>query len=169
MFLRFSGIDFDNDDDAGQKLDTFIRRVQKILSRYEGHLLQLTIGDKGSYLYASYGAPVAHEDDMSRAVAAALDLRNLPLEMYFITEIQIGLSQGRMYTGAYGGSMRRTYGVLGDEVNLSARLMQHAQPGQILVKQHIADLTADQYNFQSIGQIKVKGYGAALSLSLTKQ
>ena len=66
MSLRFGGIDFDGDDDAGSKLDAYIRWVQSILARYEGNMLQLTIGDKGCYLYASFGAPVTHGDDPRR-------------------------------------------------------------------------------------------------------
>jgi len=63
LFLGFSGIDYDGDDLAGEKLDGYIRWVQRVLTRYDGSLLQLTIGDKGSYLYAAFGAPVAHGDD----------------------------------------------------------------------------------------------------------
>lgn len=132
LFLRFTGIDYDQDTDAPKKLDTFIRQVQRILARFDGSLLQLTIGDKGSYLYASFGAPIAHEDDVDRAVSAALELQALPGVLEFLSPLQIGITYGRMRVGAYGGTARRTYGVLGDAVNLSARLMQAAQPGQTL-------------------------------------
>ena len=57
LFLRFEGIDYDDDAEAGAKLDTFIRRVQAILTRYNGTLLQITIGDKGAYLASVVGAP----------------------------------------------------------------------------------------------------------------
>ncbi len=50
LFTRFGGIDYDRDDDAPGKLDHFIRQVQHILTRYDGSLIQLTIGDKGSYI-----------------------------------------------------------------------------------------------------------------------
>ena len=36
--------------------------------------MQVSIDDKGSYLYAAFGAPVTHEDDTERAVSAALDI-----------------------------------------------------------------------------------------------
>jgi hypothetical protein len=77
LLMRFSGIDFDGDDDAVQKLDAFIKRVQNILAYYGGYLIQLTIGDKGSYVYGAFGAPLAHHDDPDRAVAAALKLRSV--------------------------------------------------------------------------------------------
>ncbi len=77
LFVRFGGIDYDNDEDAIAKLDDFIRRAQRILTTYGGNLLHLTLGDKGAYLCAVFGPPQAHEDDAARAAAAALELREL--------------------------------------------------------------------------------------------
>ena len=76
LFLRFGGIDYDARRRGGRKARRYIRQVQRILGRYDGTLIQLTMGDKGSYLYAAFGAPVAHEDDAVRAAAAALELRS---------------------------------------------------------------------------------------------
>jgi len=157
LFLRFGGIDYDADEAAGTKLDAYICWVQTVLVRYGGYLLQLTIGDKGSYLHAAFGAPVAHEDDAERAVSAALELREIPAALDFITEVQIGISQGRMRTGAYGGTMRRTYGVMGDHVNLAARLMLAATPGQILVTQNVRQVAEDACSWQSLPPLRVKG------------
>jgi adenylate cyclase len=157
LFLRFEGIDYDEDEAAGAKLDAYIRWVQEVLSLYRGTLLQLTIGDKGSYLYAAWGAPATHEDDARRAVAAALELRTPPAELSFVNQVQIGVSQGKMRTGAYGGATRRTYGVLGDEVNISARLMQHAEPGEALVSRLVQRATAEAFTWEALPPIQVKG------------
>src|SRR6185437_13958309 len=77
MFVRFAGIDYDADDAATTKLDEFVRHAQRVLTAHGGNLLQLTLGDKGAYLYAVFGAPLAHEDDAARAAAAALEMREL--------------------------------------------------------------------------------------------
>lgn len=166
LFLRFGGIDYDNDPEAGHKLRTYIQWAQQVITSYEGFLLQVTIGDKGSYFYATFGALYAHDDDPARAVAAALDLQTPPPDCPFIQSVQIGITHGRAYAGAYGGRTRHTYGVLGDEVNLSARLMMKADPGQILVSQHIASAVADAYLLQSLGTIQVKGKGKPVQISL---
>ena len=50
LFLRFAGIDYDGDQAAGEKLDEFVRRVKAVVARNGGTLLDLVIGDKGSYL-----------------------------------------------------------------------------------------------------------------------
>jgi hypothetical protein len=66
LFLRFGGLAYDEDDTVGEKLDVYLRWVQRVLARYEGYTFQLTLGDKGCYLYGAFGAPLAH-DDAARA------------------------------------------------------------------------------------------------------
>jgi len=157
VFLRFDGIDYDNDSDAGVKLDGYIRWVQGVVARYDGTLMQLTVGDKGSFVYIAFGAPIAHENDARRGVSAALELRDLPADLAYIHSLQIGISQGMMRTGAYGGETRRTYGVLGDNVNLAARLMQHAPLGGILVSGAVHKALSDVFRFDVLPPLRVKG------------
>ena len=59
----FWGIDYDHDEGACARLDNYVRWVQQIVAQYQGTFLDLNIGDKGSYLYINFGAPVAHEDN----------------------------------------------------------------------------------------------------------
>ncbi len=165
LFMKFGGIDYDADDAAGTKLDAYLRWVQTVLSKYEGYLLQVLMGDKGSHLYATFGAPLAHDDDAARAVAVALELVSPPAELTFIQNVQIGVASGRMWAGAYGGSTRRTYGVLGDAVNLSARLMAKAAAGQILVSENIVTAAREGFDFESIGLVQVKGKKDPIAVS----
>ncbi len=157
LFARFQGIAFDADDAAGEKLDQLIARAQRILARYDGALLELTIGDKGSYFYATFGAPHAHEDDARRAVLAARELFPLCAELGFLEPLQAGISQGVMRVGAYGGAMRRTYGAQGDEANLAARLMTEAAPGMLLVSGHIQKTIANEFDLEPLPPIRLKG------------
>ncbi len=157
LFLRFGGINFDDDDEAGRKLDAYIRWVQQVVGRFEGTLIDLNIGDKGSYLYINFGAPLAHEDNAARAANAALVLRDPPPELDFIDPVQIGISQGRMRAGAYGGDSHRTYGVLGNEVNMAARLMMAAAPGQIFMSITAQQAIAGNFVFESLPPLAVKG------------
>lgn len=160
LFLRFGGIDYDDDADAGARLDEYICAVQQSFRKYDGTLLQLTIGDKGSYLYAAFGAPLAHEDDAVRAASAALELRNT--KPAFITEFRIGVSQGRMLTGAYGAQTSRTYGILGDDVNLAARLMQAAAPNQILVSRSARQASGEAFAWEALPELQLKGKARAV-------
>ena len=165
FFLNFTGIDFDNDKIAGEKLDAYVRWVQQELGRFEGYLLQLIVGDKGNYLYGTFGAPIAHEDDGVRAVSAALNLLHLPSHLEYIKDIKIGISQGRLRTGAYGGSQRRTYSVIGDDVNLAARLMEAAAPGQILTNKTVKQLASQKFHWSSEERsYKAKGKTSAIEV-----
>ncbi|MFZ0544722.1 MAG: AAA family ATPase [Candidatus Promineifilaceae bacterium] len=164
MFLKFGDIDYDKDEEAGAKLDKYIQWVQTVLAQYEGYLLELTIGDKGSYLYIVFGTPLTHENDPARAISAALNLQNPPADLTFCGPVQIGISQGTMRAGAYGSSQRRSYSVQGQEVNIAARLMSQAKPGQILVSGRILKGVVDQFEFDSLGLLPLKGLQEPLSV-----
>ncbi len=157
LFVRFGDIDYDEDGAAGHKLDDYIRWVQGIVAHYEGTLIDLNTGDKGSYLYINFGAPLAHEDNADRAAAAALALAVQPDHLRYVEQVQIGISQGRMRAGAYGGTNHRTYGVLGDEVNMAARLMMAAKTGQILVSEAAQRSLSNSFVVEELPPIRVKG------------
>lgn len=156
VFLRFGGIDYDDDPDAAMKLDQFVRGAQQIMAGYGGNVLQLTLGDKGAYLYGVFGSPIAHEDDPVRAAAAALELRDLETTTA-ARDIQIGVTRGTLRSGTYGHAMRRTFVCLGDEVNLSARLMSAAPPHQIYVSERIQQGAGDAFVWERLPDMKVKG------------
>jgi class 3 adenylate cyclase/tetratricopeptide (TPR) repeat protein len=162
VFVRFGGIDYDRDDDAMSKLDDFIRRAERILTSYGGNLLHLTLGDKGAYLYAVFGSPYAHEDDAARAAAAALELRELP-STTAATDLQIGITYGRLRSGTYGHKRRQTFTCLGDAVNLSARLMAKAAPGQIYVSEPVRRAAGDVFSWEKLAPMTLKGKAEPVS------
>ena len=157
LFLRFNGIDYDADPDAQPRLDTFVRRVQDVLARFGGTLLQAVIGDKGSYLCCAFGAPVVHEDDARRAVLAALTLQHEVAVAAALPPLQIGISQGVMRCGAYGSPRRRTYGILGDAVNLAARLMALAVPGETLISGEVRQDVVTHVTLKPHPPVMLKG------------
>src|SRR5262249_27950468 len=127
LFVSFGGIDYD-DTDAGRALDAFLRATQETVDRSGGSVFDVIMGDKGSYLLAVFGAPVAHGDDVRRAVTAADELRRTT-----DGRLRIGLHVGRVFAGLYAGEVRSAYAVVGDVVNLAARLMTSAAAGQVLM------------------------------------
>jgi class 3 adenylate cyclase/tetratricopeptide (TPR) repeat protein len=168
LYLSFSGFDYDKNDNVREMLDRFISWIQLVLSRYEGFLLQLSVGDKGSYLLATFGTIRAHEDDPARALEAALDLQNLPPDLMFVKEVKIGITLGTLYTGAFGGPTRQTYNVLGSEANVGARLMSFAKPGQTVVSAQMVDAVGNRYEFDELGTIPLKGVTKPRQLFLLK-
>lgn len=165
LFIRIGDLDYDGDPQAPQKLAVYAEQLLDIVQRYVGALIQLTVGDKGTMIYVAFGAPIAHEDDPLRAVRAALEVRALALDgRPGAAHTQMGISRGQVRTGAYGSATSRTYGVLGDEVNLAARLMQAAAPGQILATQRVRDAAAGDLLWQALPAISVKGKRQPIAL-----
>lgn len=162
LFVRFGGFDFDSDEQAIAKLDDFVRRAQRIVTAYGGNLLQLTLGDKGAYLYAVFGSPLAHEDDATRAASAALELRELP-SVTAATELQIGIAYGRLRSGTYGHEHRLAFTCLGDAVNVAARLMAEAPPGQIYATAPVRRAAGDVLTWNELEPITVKGKAEPIS------
>ncbi len=157
LFLSFAGLDYDHDPAAGERLDAYVRWVQGVLARYDAALLALTIGDKGSYLHTAFGAPVAHSDDATRAVAAALELLRTPPHCAGIRDAQIGITRGVVWSGAYGAQLCRTYDVQGDAVNLAARLMVAAPPGGILTTPDLQTAAGPRFTWIGLPALPVKG------------
>jgi predicted ATPase len=120
-------------------------------------LMDITIGDKGSYLYINFGALSAHEDDTRRAVNTALELSEVAKQLDFLQSLQMGITQGTLRVGAYGGQTRKTFGALGDEVNLAARLMTAAAASEILVSGPVHQAVQQYFVFEPRPPLPMKG------------
>src|SRR5690606_29811795 len=131
--------------------------VQHEAAHVGGNIVQLTVGDKGSYLYLACGAPVSHGDDVHRCAAAAVALRAAAKRFAFLDSVKIELGYGTARTGAYGSSRRRTYGALGVETNLAARLMGVAENGAALASEAFARACRDSFTFQARPPRQFKG------------
>ena len=167
LFLRFGGIDFDEDPEAVGKLDVLVSRAQQIVDSYGGNVLQLTIGDKGAYLYAVFGAPVAHENDGARACAAALELIALGVTTA-AKGLQIGIAAGQLRSGTYGHAERRTFCCLGDAVNLAARLMSAAPAGGIYVSAEVRRTASHDFDWEPPVTLRVAGKSVEVVASQLK-
>ncbi len=95
----------------------------------------------GDCIMAVWGAPVAQEDHASRALAAAEDMMRFLeatndsfRERYGVTiELGIGINSGDVLVGNIGSDQRMEYTVIGDVVNVAARLEGIARPNQVLL------------------------------------
>ena len=151
LFIRFTGLKFEAVGEE-TRLDGFVQTVQRVADRYQGTLLQITIGDKGSYAYVNFGVLGTHEDDPRRAVKTALEIRN-KTEL----QLQMGITLGTMRVGAYGGETRKTFGALGDEVNLAARLMTIAKENEILLSSHVHKAVMNEFICEPRPPLPMKG------------
>ena len=157
-FVSFGGIDYE-DEGAGVALDALLRRTQDVVSRNGGAVFDVSLGDKGSYLLTVFGAPVTHGDDTRRAATAADELRRIG-----DPTLKIGVHAGHVYAGLYQGRFRSTYAVAGDAVNLAARLMTSAEPGQVLMSAPVGEALDRRFVIHPIDPITVKGRAAPVAV-----
>ena len=138
------------------------------LEQYGGVVNKIDLYDHGDKMLAFFGAPIAHEDDAERAVRASLDMqqaladlnKTLPATIGLpdlkLTQ-HIGISYGYVFAGFVGAEWRREYTVMGDEVNLAARLMSTAEANSSIVSRSIQRKVQALFELPSRGEVRLKG------------
>lgn len=120
----------------------------------------------GDALVAFFGAPVAHEDDETRAVSTALAIRERVAAMSERVrdrvgaplDVHVGINTGlAVVAPALDHGTGDEFMVLGDSVNVAARLQQAADPGQILVGEATYRATGSVYEYRRLPPLKLKG------------
>ncbi len=166
LFVGIGGFDYESVEIA-ERLQNFLHAIQELVRRFEGSLNKVAVDDKGTVLLILFGAPpFSHEDDITRAVACALDLQTVAQEQGL--RLSIGITEGSLFAGPVGAASRREYTVIGDTVNLAARLMQYGRAGTILVSQRVKERAGSQFVFENLGQISLKGKAETLAVYLVK-
>ena len=160
VFLRFDGFSYTNPL-AGARLQAYFAHIINIVERYDGYLNKIDMGDKGSKAVILFGAPIAHEDDSGRALRCALEIRGLPQ-----ADVHIGINTGYAFCGQVGSPERQEYTVMGDAVNLAARLMQAASGGQILVSEYTRKATRRPFSWEAERSLTVKGKSQPVQAAL---
>ncbi len=103
-------------------LQKSLTTMQGALYQFEGSLRQFIMDDKGTTLIGVFGLyPFAHENDALLATRCSMEMQQRLQEIDL--RASIGVTTGNVFSGAVGSVKRNEYAVVGDIVNLSARLM----------------------------------------------
>lgn len=119
----------------------------------------------GDCVMAVYGVPMQKDDDSFRAVRTAMDIRESVAKLNVIREkakqicvqIGIGVNTGDVVSGNMGSPQKMDYTVIGDNVNLAARLEANAPGGCVYCSESTYNETKDRINYKELDAIKVKG------------
>ncbi len=146
--------------------------VRNVVERYEGVLHKVGAGPSGPHLLITFGAPKSHADDPERAVRAALEMQKALVEVNQEIESLIGdapdlrrpllrqamgITTGFVFAGSVGSTRRWEYTVMGDLVNLAARLMAAAADGEILVAGNTVRHLGERFELRPRKPMRVKG------------
>jgi class 3 adenylate cyclase len=141
-------------------LDKYLSEMTKLIHKYDGTLNKI-IGDG---LLVFFGDPIPMKDHAKRAVLMGVDMQNkvgkLREEWFqygYELGVGMGINTGYMTVGNIGSDIYKDYTVIGNQVNVAARLESLAKPGQILISQRTYSQVRDLVEVEEIGEIKVKG------------
>ena len=152
-------------EDVQATLGPYHARLRTELERF-GATVEKFIGDA---VMAVFGTPVAHEDDAERAVRAGLGILAAIGELNdarpgLDLQVRIGVASGE---GLVRLGARPELGqgmVVGDVVNIAARLQTAAPPGGVVVGELTHRLTADAVDYQGLAPVVVKGKARPLAV-----
>jgi class 3 adenylate cyclase len=150
------------DEQAFALIDEIFGILTRQVHKYEGTVQEF----RGDGIMALFGAPIALENAAQRAVSAALAIQQEVTKFsHRIQEeargpairMRIGIHTGPVVLGSIGSDLRLEFQVIGDTVNLAARVESLAESGTIYVTEEAFKLTEGYFRFEGMGERQVKG------------
>ncbi len=148
-------------DAIAQLLSEYFTEMVEVIFEHGGTLDKF-IGDA---IMSLWGAPIAHPGDPDRALVAALAMQEAiaALNRRWESEgrpeigVGIGINHGDVFAGNLGSHRRLEYTVIGDAVNVAARLCRAAGPGEILVSEALLGAVSDRVDYEYLPELALKG------------
>ncbi len=144
-------------------LNEYLTEMTDIIMGYEGTVDKF----EGDAIIAFFGAPISFEDHARRACLASLDMQERLTQMRAVWKQQgrheltmrIGLNTGLMVVGNMGSKSRMDYTMMGDSVNLAARLegVNKQYGTQTMISQFTYELVKDAVEVRELDRIRVMG------------
>jgi class 3 adenylate cyclase/tetratricopeptide (TPR) repeat protein len=134
-------------------IDGLLSAADGAAHTYGFTLLGTDIAPEGGKLIFAAGAPdlVEHADER-----IVLGCRRL-LDSDCGLPLRIGVARGPVFVGDVGAPFRRTYTVMGDAVNLAARLMGRAERGELIASDHVVEAAGRGFRLRALEPFMVKG------------
>lgn len=165
LFVSVTGFDGAHEavdsEDIYLITDEVMRLLVRIVYRFEGTVDKFT----GNGLLALFGAPVTHENDPEQAVRAALAMQEelKPLQERCLGRfglefhLRFGVNTGIVIAGSLGSDLHMEYTVIGDTVNMAARLVDAADADGVLVSFSTYQRTRPLFDYRTLRAFHVKG------------
>jgi adenylate cyclase len=152
-------------------LNAHLKRVVRSITICGG-VVEKFVGDGVMATFGASGDSGQRSDHVNRAMAAAIGLiganealnRRYADEWGFRLEVGVGIASGPVVVGAVGSPDRSELGVLGDAVNVAARLVTHAGPGEVLMTGTVYQEVATMLQSELTSQSAVRGRSGALEI-----
>lgn len=148
------------------QLNEYFDAMCEVIFKYGGYVDKF-IGD---CIMVVFSAPAQTPDDARNAVDAALEQQRVIRELGKRWEsegktpfaVGMGINTGSVVMGNLGSSSRMNYTVIGDDVNIAARLYNVAEGGQIIVSESTYNEVKAFFELRELEPVTVKGKSAPL-------
>ena len=134
-----------------EKQEEAVQQIADLSKTYGGFINKLDATDKGLVAIILFGLPKTEGNTLRRICNFACELSNK------VPVLALGISCGSVYAGYTGNGEVKEYTALGHPVNLSARLMGKAKPGEVLTDHYLQKELFHDFEFEYIDEIKLKG------------
>ena len=159
-FVRFTGVDALfaelGPDGVAVALDDIVSTAQRAAEDEGVAFLASDIDEDGGKLILAAGVPVNQTDDEGRLLRAARRIADHPTYV----PPKIGVHRGHVFAGTVGTPYRATYTIMGDTVNLAARLMAAAPPGCVYTTAGVLERARSHFDVEPVPPFHVKGKSA---------
>ncbi len=156
-FVHFDGIDEMisgvGPEVTAERLDILVSVTQRAVERQEVTFLATDADRDGGKIILTAGAPATTGEDEHRMLLAVREIMDADVPL----PIRIGVNRGSVFVGEVGPHYRRTFTVMGDAVNLAARLMAKAEAGQILATPELLARSRTRFETVDLEPFSVKG------------
>lgn len=156
-FLEFSGVDelltSAGEEKVAAVLDEFLTTVQESCARHGVSFWETDIAEDGGKVMLVAGAPSSTEDDAGTILVTVREI----VDAGGALRIRAGVNCGRVFTGGFGPPFRRTYSAKGDAINLAARLMGRASPGEVFASDAVVQRSRVTFATHVLEPFLVKG------------
>ena len=159
-FVKFAGSDELMADQGAEALasalDGIVTATAEACRDWGIALVATDVDENGGKLILSAGTPVASPDDDDRILHALHEivLRDWPLR------VRAGVNRGPVFSADIGTAERRVWSLMGDAVNVAARVMAHSQPGSVLATPAALRRARDAFERTPVEPFKAKGKSA---------
>lgn len=138
---------------AAAVLDKLVRTIQAAVDSRGVTFLATDIAGDGGKIILAGGIPQATGNDEDQVLLALREVISSKIDL----PVQIGVNWGPVFAGEIGPTYRRTFTVMGDTVNVAARLMGKASAGQILATRDVLDGSRTIFETTELEPFQVKG------------
>jgi class 3 adenylate cyclase/tetratricopeptide (TPR) repeat protein len=137
------------------------RKVQSTVVKNMGVINKIDYTDKGHIILVTFGVPFVYGNDIFRAFTVAHRVSRIRREGI---EVSVGITYSNAFFGVIGAPKRYEYGIIGNAVNIAARLMNYADGGEVCLSKELLPYLVGRFETHYLGSTTLKGIKEPLDI-----